>query len=100
MTRQTAAGVAGAVVGGMIAGPLGAVVGGTAGALMGNRAAKGKPMIPPGTGRNLKKGAKALKENLPAVGRKGSRGKARGRSSASAKGRHAGRTSSSKRHPG
>jgi hypothetical protein len=100
VTKQTVGGVAGAVVGGMIAGPLGAVVGGTAGALMGNRAAKGKPMIPPGTVRNLRKGAKALKENLPAVGRKGSRAKARGGSSASTKGRHAERSSSSKRHPG
>lgn len=99
MTKQTAGGVAGAVVGGMIAGPLGAVVGGTAGTVMGNRAAKGKPMIPSGTGRHLKEGVKALKGNLPAMGGKDSRGKARGGSSASTKGRSAGKSSSSKRHP-
>jgi hypothetical protein len=42
VTKQTAGGIAGAVLGGIVAGPVGAVVGGVAGAIVGNDTAKAK----------------------------------------------------------
>ena len=45
VSKQTAEGITGAVIGGMVAGPVGAIAGGVAGALIGNSSAKGeKPM--------------------------------------------------------
>ena len=45
VTKQTAGGVTGAVLGGMVAGPLGAIAGGVTGALIGEESAKGKKPI-------------------------------------------------------
>jgi hypothetical protein len=45
ISKQTAGGVAGAVVGGVVAGPIGALVGGVAGALVGNASAAGERPI-------------------------------------------------------
>ena len=42
VSKQTAGGIGGAMVGGVIAGPLGAIAGGVAGALIGNASAEGK----------------------------------------------------------
>src|SRR3954454_14166504 len=45
VTKQTAGGVTGAVLGGAVAGPLGAIAGGLTGAMVGDASAKGqKPM--------------------------------------------------------
>jgi hypothetical protein len=65
VSKQTAGGVAGAIVGGVIAGPIGAVAGAIAGTIMGNRAAKGKTLISPGTVRTASKAVKAVKNKLP-----------------------------------
>ncbi len=45
ISKQTAGGVAGAMVGGVVAGPIGALVGGVAGALVGNASAAGERPI-------------------------------------------------------
>ncbi len=45
VSKQTAGGIAGAMVGGVVAGPVGAVVGGVAGAMIGNASAAGKRPI-------------------------------------------------------
>ena len=42
VSKQTAGGIGGAMVGGVVAGPLGAIAGGVAGALIGNASAEGK----------------------------------------------------------
>jgi predicted lipid-binding transport protein (Tim44 family) len=45
VSKQTAGGIAGAMIGGVVAGPLGAIAGGVAGALIGNASAEGKRPI-------------------------------------------------------
>jgi hypothetical protein len=45
VSKQTAGGVTGAVLGGMVAGPLGAIAGGVTGAMIGDESAKGKRPI-------------------------------------------------------
>jgi len=45
ISKQTAGGVTGAVLGGMVAGPLGALAGGLTGAIIGDESAKGKKPV-------------------------------------------------------
>lgn len=45
VSKQTAGGIAGAMVGGIVAGPVGAIVGGVAGAMVGNSSAAGERPI-------------------------------------------------------
>ncbi|MBL9092894.1 MAG: hypothetical protein JNL96_16865, partial [Planctomycetaceae bacterium] len=45
VSKQTAGGIGGAMLGGMVAGPVGALVGGVAGALIGKKSAEGKKPV-------------------------------------------------------
>ena len=67
VSKQTAGGVAGAVVGSAIAGPVGAILGAVAGTVMGNRAAKGKSLVPPQTVKSVKDAAAELKTKAGSV---------------------------------
>ena len=64
VSRQTAGGVTGAVIGGAIAGPVGAVLGGLAGVAMGDRSAQGKPLIPTSTVEAAKDVAQTVQEKV------------------------------------
>jgi hypothetical protein len=56
VTKQTAGGVAGAVLGGVVLGPIGAIAGGVTGAMVGDASAKGK--------KPIKKAAEAIRTEV------------------------------------
>ena len=93
ISKQTASGVTGAVIGGLVGGPIGALVGGVAGAVAANRSAEGKPVVPEEAVRVAKQAATAVvKKAKPGVSKTVSKitraAKAR---PVSAKGQRAGR---------
>ena len=67
VTRQTAGGLTGAVVGSVIAGPVGALVGGVAGAIMGDRSAQGKTLVPATTVKAAKKTVTTLQSTAASL---------------------------------